>query len=180
MGELRNRAAKCTDHLDLRCGVSHVVRAAHNVGDAHIHIIHNRGEGIKELTAFLDQNWVRYRSRINRDIAKDTVGPFDAFPVELKAPVRPATLFAQTVFVSLRQVQRRTVINRRLAHVQLLFTFQVQFGRRFKALIEAAHFDELRLSGLVAFQTFGLIFDAVVGDAQPSQRIQDTVHIFRL
>ena len=178
--ERRHIAAQRADDLDLGRGVRHVVRTAHNIGHAHLGVIDNRGQRIQELPVATDQNGVGHACRVDRDIAKDTVGPFDALMVQLEAPMALTAFGAQGVFFGLRQVQRGAVIDRRLAHVQLFLALEVQFGRGLETLIETTDLTQFLRGVLIALQAFGLTLDAVPFDAQPFQILLDPVDIFLL
>ena len=180
VGKARRRAAHGFHDLDLRRGIGHVVGAAHDMGHAHIHIIHRRGEGIKHLPIGPDQHRVRHRARINRDVAQNAIGPFDAGLVQLEPPIAIAALGAHFGALLFAQMQARAVIDRRLAHVQLLLAFEVELGRRFKAFIEPARcFQHFCLFG-IALQPQRLPLDLVPGQAQPFQILHQRIDIFLL
>jgi hypothetical protein len=74
--EGRRRAAQRLDDLDLRRGVGDVVGAAHDMGDAHVHVVHHRGERIEHLPVGPDQHRVRHAAA-SIEITEDAVLPFD-------------------------------------------------------------------------------------------------------
>ena len=180
MGKTRDRAAHGLDDLDLGGGVGHMVRAAHNVGDAHIDIIDRGREGIQHLTIRPDQHRVRHRGRVDGNRAQNPVLPLDPVLIQQEAPIALAPLGAQTGLVVIRQMQPGAVINRGLAHVQLLLALQVQLARRFKDLIQLALAAQILRRFGIAVQPLRLLFDAVPADPQPFQIAADPVHIFLL
>ena len=88
-------AAQRFDDLDLRRGIGHMVRSAHDMGHAHVHVIHHRGQRIEHLPVAPDQHRVGDRGRVDGDVAQNAVRPLDPLLIELEAPdarrrVRPA------------------------------------------------------------------------------------------
>jgi hypothetical protein len=93
--EGRRRAAQRLDDLDLRRGVGHVVGPAHDMGDPHVHVVHDRRDGIEHLPIRADQHRVRDAARIDRQIAEDAVRPLDPLPIQLETPDARTALCAQ-------------------------------------------------------------------------------------
>ena len=56
-----------------------------------------------------------------------------------------STFSTQGVFLVLGQRKGRAIIDRRLAHVQLLFTLKVEFDRCLEAFVKTAHVDQFLL-----------------------------------
>ena len=179
MREIRRGTTHRLHDLDLRCGVGHMIGPAHDRADVHVNVVHRRGESIQHLTIRPDQHRIRNRSRIDRDVAQDTVAPLNPLQVQQEAPVSGG-LRAQTVPLGRSQPVRGAVINRWLAHVQLFLALQVKIGRALKALIEAPVGLQLFGGLAVAFQPQRLLFDAVPGQAQPFEVFHQPVGIFLL
>ncbi len=62
------------------------------MGHAIVHVVANRSQSIQELPVATDQNRVRHRCCINRQVAKDAISPIDPLVVQLEAPVAVAAL----------------------------------------------------------------------------------------
>ena len=120
-----------------------MIRPAHHISDAHFDIIHDRSQGVQYLTITTDQNGITDACGINRHFTQNTVYPFNPLKIQLEPPVTLAALGAQLLFFGLCQRKRRTVINRRLTHIELLFTLEIKLGRGLETLVKPTHRAQL-------------------------------------
>ena len=155
-----------------------MVRTAHDVGHAHVGIVHAAGEGVKHLPIRADQHGIADRGRVDRDVAQDAVGPFDPLMLQQEAPVTLAPLGPQAILVRIRQRQAGAVIDRGPAHVQQLLALEIQFGRGLEHLVKPALGLQRLGLGAVAVQPQGLTLDPVPMQAQPVEIALDALDIF--
>jgi len=128
-GRLR---AQRVEHLDLHRSIGDMILAAHDMGDPHVDIVDRRGQHIEPAAVFPPDDGIGEQRRVKMLLAPYPVGPGDRCGViQLEAPVRPAPLFFQLGFLGVGQLQRRPVIDGRLA-------LEVQFLRRFISRIDPA------------------------------------------
>src|SRR5581483_12469817 len=73
MRELRQRRSKGFIKQHLLWRVRDVIRAAHNVGDSHVNIIHNHTEMISRMPVRPQQSEIFNGFVLNIDLAKDNV-----------------------------------------------------------------------------------------------------------
>mmetsp|Transcript_27238 Transcript_27238/g.49859 ORF Transcript_27238/g.49859 Transcript_27238/m.49859 type:complete len:524 (-) Transcript_27238:63-1634(-) len=180
VGKVGYRTTQRFDDLNLRGGVGYVIRPAHHMGHAHIRIVHNRRDGIQDLTVLADQNRVTDACRVNADIAQNAIVPLDPRLIQLEAPDTLPPLGAQRVPLGATQRQCGAIINGRFAHVQLFFAFEVQFGRRLERLIKPTNLAQLIRRLGIAIQPLRLPLNPVPMQAQPLQVLLDRIDIFFL
>ena len=130
------------------------------------------------MTIGANKNGIRHRGGVNRQIAQNKVFPFRAVLIELKAPHARATLSAQRVFFRITQGKGCTIINRRLAHVELFFPLQIQFRRRFKRLVKPAHIAQLLGRVMIFIKALRLTLYAIPRQAKPFEILFDPIDIF--
>ena len=88
-----------------------MVLAADDMGDGVVDIIDNRGHGIDDPSILAKQHRVGQAGHMIADIAANHVGPGHLAMLKQETPVRAASLGLQRSFLSIGQLQRRTVID---------------------------------------------------------------------
>src|SRR5690606_31425315 len=109
----RRLRAKRADDLDLHASIGDVVRAANDMGDPEVNIIHDAWQRIEEAAILADQHRIGKRRTIHRDMALNDIVERHLFMVELETPMRAAAFGLKGGALLIRQFQRGPVINRR-------------------------------------------------------------------
>ena len=167
MREIRRSKAKGRHNLDLCRCVGHVIRPAHDMGDAHICVIDHRGQCIQKLPILTDQNRVRQAGRVNRQIAQNAIRPLDPFLIKQEPPNAHTTLGAQRIALGLAQFERSAIIDGWLPHIQLFFALKVEFCGRFKRLVKSSFVAQILGRGLVSIKPHRLALLLIPSQAQP-------------
>ena len=149
------------------------------MGHAHIRVIADGGQSIEHLPITADQHRIAHRGGIDRQIAENSVMPFNPRLIEFKTPMALA-FRTQRRALRLRKRQCRAVIHRGLAHIQLLFTLEIQFNRRFKTFVKKSLVTQLIGHFCIAVKPGGLMLDAIPMQAQPVQIALYRLDIFGL
>ena len=177
--ECRRLGAQSLEHLNLHRGIGDMILAAHHMGDAHVDIVDRGGQHVEPAAILAPDHRIGQERRIKMLLAPDPVGPGDRLCViQLEAPVRPATLFLESGPLGFAQVQRRPVIDRRLAAAELNLALQVQFLRGFIGRIDPARCLELFQLRFIAIEPRRLALLLVRCQPQPSQVGPDRLDIF--
>ncbi len=139
------------------------------MGDPHLHVVHDRGQGVEEGPVLADQHRVGKRGGVDLVRPPDQVEPFHPPAVEAESPVRLAALRLQRGPLGLAQAQRGPVVDRRLAAGELHLSPAVELLLGLVGGIEPPLRLQLVRHGAVAVEPRRLVVLLVPGQAEPGQ-----------
>ena len=176
MRERGRRRAHRREHLKLERGVRHMVLAAHDMGDAQIHVVDRARQHVEPRSVGAADHRVAHRRRVELLGAADQVVPRDRrVMVEPEPPVRSHALRLQPRPLGIVQRQRRPVVDRRQPAPEQHLAPEVELLRALIGGIDAPRRDQPGKARLVEIEPLGLPHLGVGGQPEPRQVASDRV-----
>ena len=178
MREGRRGRAESREHLELQAGIGDMILTAHDMGDAHLHIVDDARQHIEPGAILAADHRIAEQGRIEMLWPADQVGPFDRrLMIKLEAPVWAAAFGLEPGPVGDCQRQSGAVINRRLAAAELDLALELQLLRRFPGRIDPARRAQPLERCFIGVEAGGLALLAVDIETEPGEIVADRHHI---
>src|SRR5690554_4445584 len=158
----RRLCAQRTNDRNLHTGIRDVVRAANDIGDLEVDVIHDAGQRIEEATILPDKHRVGERSAIHRNMALNNVLEFHLFMVESETPMWATTFCLKGGALLIRQLQGGPVVNRWQPSRKLALTAAVQFGSTFIGRVKTTGSLQLLRRSFIGIKAFRLPRENIV------------------
>src|SRR5688500_10059151 len=147
-----------------------MVLAADDMGDAHVDIVDAARQHVEPAAVLAADHRIGEQGRVEMLAAADQIVPLDRPAViEPEAPVRPAPLRLEPGAVTLVQLQRGAIVDRRLAAAELDLALEVELLRALISWIDASRLPQPLESGLVPTEARRLAMLLVRSEAEPAE-----------